>query len=136
MTLGCQFNDKGPRQAGEASKARALPWTRQGHSPWNQTIKVFGVKGANTAIETAVSAPLHTEDPNKRISKAPPLMGSGATPRPFLLHPIARSRNDGASPAVVVVNRQSNHLAFDDLLERPIHDAEVDKVNFDPQVGG
>jgi hypothetical protein len=27
-----------PGEPGKGSKARALPWTRQGHSPWNQSV--------------------------------------------------------------------------------------------------
>jgi hypothetical protein len=28
---------------GKGSKARALPWTRQGHSPWNQSVGVCSI---------------------------------------------------------------------------------------------
>ena len=33
----------GPGEPGKGSKARALPWTRQGHSPWNQPVGVCGI---------------------------------------------------------------------------------------------
>jgi len=30
-------------ETGKGSKARALPWTRQGHSPWNQSVGVCSI---------------------------------------------------------------------------------------------
>jgi hypothetical protein len=33
-----------PGETGKGSKARALPWTRQGHSPWNQSVGVCSIR--------------------------------------------------------------------------------------------
>jgi hypothetical protein len=33
----------GPGEPGKESKARALPWTRQGRSPWNQPVGICGI---------------------------------------------------------------------------------------------
>ena|SRR5208283_2010293 len=33
----------GPREPGKESRARALAWTRQGRSPWNQPVGICGI---------------------------------------------------------------------------------------------
>ena len=46
-----------PGEPGKGSKARALPWTRQGRSPWNQSVRCLRPRPELPSPDASVAAP-------------------------------------------------------------------------------